>query len=200
MAMPTEQWTQNPVAFMDMSVAGYAPIVTWAWTFGDDTTSDVQNPIHIYERPGLYAVTLTVTASDSQNSTSTITKKDYVNIREIPIPPNPDFSYAPRLALTEERVFFEAASTTITDEPILEYIWQFGDEEFGRGRTVSHRYMEPGRYTVTLTVITESTSLTEPYGVSISRTVAVDRPPVADFTIWRQDGGELVQATQGLLC
>lgn len=197
MAMPTEQWTQNPVAFMDTSVAGYAPIVTWAWTFGDDTTSDVQNPIHIYERPGLYAVTLTVTASDSQNSTSTITKKDYVNIREIPIPPNPDFSYAPRLALTEERVFFEAASTTITDEPILEYIWQFGDDEFGRGRTVSHRYMEPGRYTVTLTVITESTSLTEPYGVSISRTVAVDRPPVADFTIWRQDGGELVQATQG---
>jgi PKD repeat protein/PhoPQ-activated pathogenicity-related protein len=197
MAMPTEQWTQNPVAFMDMSVAGYAPIVSWAWNFGDDTTSDVQNPLHIYENPGLYTITLTVTAGDSQSSTSTITKKDLVNIREIPNPPTPDFSYAPRLALTGERVFFEAANTTITDEPILEYVWQFGDDEFGRGRTVSHRYEEPGRYTVTLTVITESTSIMEPYGVSVSRIVAVDRPPVADFTIRRRDGDELVPATQG---
>mgnify|MGYP006289743031 CR=1 FL=1 len=196
-AMPTEQWTQNPVMFMDMSVAGFAPIVAWAWDFGDGNTSDEQNPTHVYENRGTYTVSLTVTASDSQSSSASITRKDLIKIREIPTPPNPDFSYAPRLALTEERVFFEASNSTITSEPILEYVWDFGDGDFGLGRTASHRYAEPGRYAVTLTVVTESTSITEPYGVSVTRDVSVDRAPVADFSIKRRDGDGFVEATQG---
>ena len=201
-AMPTEQWSGNPVLFIDMSVAGYAPIVAWVWNFGDGETSEEQNPLHAYANPGTYTITLTVISSDTQSTSASFTRKDFINILQIPEPPDPDFSYAPRLALTEERVFFEASNSTITDEPILEYAWDFGDGEFNMGRTVSHSYAEPGKYTVTLTVLTESTSAseacaaaleefqespgidelrqaTEFCGVSVTRNITVDRAPVA---------------------
>jgi PKD repeat protein len=32
----------------------------WRWDFGDGTTSDQQNPVHVYIEPGKYDVTLTV--------------------------------------------------------------------------------------------------------------------------------------------
>jgi PKD repeat protein len=34
---------------------------TMRWDFGDGTTSDESNPVHVYEMPGLYSVTLAVT-------------------------------------------------------------------------------------------------------------------------------------------
>lgn len=47
----------------------------WLWEFGDGATSDVQNPSHIYEVPGLYSVALTVANYAGQNS---VTAQDYI--------------------------------------------------------------------------------------------------------------------------
>jgi len=41
------------VAFKDES---YGDITGWKWDFGDGTSSSEQNPIHIYEKPGIYYV------------------------------------------------------------------------------------------------------------------------------------------------
>jgi PKD repeat protein len=44
---------------------------TWAWDFGDRSTSTEPNPIHLYEKKGSYTVTLTVTNDlGSDRSTS----------------------------------------------------------------------------------------------------------------------------------
>ena len=44
------------VAFEDLSVgAGH-----WLWEFGDGQTSSEQNPVHLYQNPGIYTVYLTV--------------------------------------------------------------------------------------------------------------------------------------------
>lgn len=40
------------------------------WKFGDGTTSDRSNPTHIYQRPGQYNVTLTVTDADGLSSST----------------------------------------------------------------------------------------------------------------------------------
>ena len=45
------------VSFMDQS-AGSPD--SWLWTFGDGTSSNEQNPTHLYSYPGTYDVTLTV--------------------------------------------------------------------------------------------------------------------------------------------
>ena len=48
------------VAFTDRSTGVPTP-TSWFWDFGDDTTSDEQNPTHTYTAVGIYTVTLTVT-------------------------------------------------------------------------------------------------------------------------------------------
>ncbi len=45
------------IAFQDMS---YGEIHSWHWDFGDGRTSDEQHPLHSYEEPGDFVVTLTV--------------------------------------------------------------------------------------------------------------------------------------------
>jgi gliding motility-associated-like protein len=60
------------VQFNDNSVTGNPldPIHTWLWTFGDGTTSALDNPSHVYTTPGTYAVTLTVTTGNGCTNTS----------------------------------------------------------------------------------------------------------------------------------
>ncbi|MCK5863184.1 MAG: PKD domain-containing protein, partial [Candidatus Hydrogenedentes bacterium] len=50
---------------------------------------------------------------------------------------------------------------------------------------------------MTLTVITESTRVSDPPGVSVTHTVAVDRAPVSEFDISRRDGDGFIPAAQG---
>ena len=62
------------VAFTDTSTGGPT---SWLWDFGDGNTSTVQNPVHTYESPGNYSVTLTVS---NAFGTSTLTKPDYIRV------------------------------------------------------------------------------------------------------------------------
>lgn len=59
--IPFPDSTGNGFFFFDMSLAN-GPIQSWAWDFGDNTTSSEQNPYHEYAAPGIYTVTLTITA------------------------------------------------------------------------------------------------------------------------------------------
>jgi PKD repeat protein len=62
------------VAFTDTSTGGPT---SWLWDFGDGSTSTEQNPVHTYESPGNYSVTLTVS---NAFGTSTLTKPDYIRV------------------------------------------------------------------------------------------------------------------------
>ena len=52
-----KQLSNNKARFMDKSLN--TPTY-WHWTFGDGTTSDEQNPMHTYDKPGKYTVMLAV--------------------------------------------------------------------------------------------------------------------------------------------
>jgi PKD repeat protein len=47
------------VSFVDSS---YVPGTDWTWSFGDGDSSDVQNPVHVYDSPGVYDVSMTITS------------------------------------------------------------------------------------------------------------------------------------------
>jgi PKD repeat protein len=47
------------VSFIDDS---YVPSTNWTWSFGDGDSSDVQDPVHVYNAPGIYNVSLTITS------------------------------------------------------------------------------------------------------------------------------------------
>jgi PKD repeat protein len=55
------------VIFTDMSSGNPTE---WEWSFGDDATSDLQNPSHAYEKGGEYPVTLTVRTGAGVSTTS----------------------------------------------------------------------------------------------------------------------------------
>lgn len=49
----------NGLQFIDLSFS-LDTIVAWTWNFGDGTSSNEQNPYHVYAQPGIYTVTLTI--------------------------------------------------------------------------------------------------------------------------------------------
>ncbi len=57
---------------------------SWHWEFGDGSTSDAQNPKHLYEQNGIYTVTLTGT---NEHGANTLEKVNYiiVNMPDAPI-------------------------------------------------------------------------------------------------------------------
>lgn len=68
-ATPTFGGYPLEVVFSDTSIYGNAYISDWLWDFGDGHTSALQNPVHIYQNPGLYSVSLTITNfADSCNT------------------------------------------------------------------------------------------------------------------------------------
>lgn len=69
--------------FTDLSVAsGGRTLTDWDYDFGDGTHSSLQNPSHLYDRTGFFSPSLIATADD--DSSGTITKLDYIEVRAIP--------------------------------------------------------------------------------------------------------------------
>jgi PKD repeat protein len=58
------------VAYQDSSTAGSAPITSWDWVFGDGTSGNGSNGVHVYV-PGTYNLSLTVTDSNGLSDTHT---------------------------------------------------------------------------------------------------------------------------------
>ncbi|MFA5247978.1 MAG: PKD domain-containing protein [Patescibacteria group bacterium] len=70
---PTSGFTPLSVQFTDTSINSPS---SWSWTFGDGSTSTLQNPSHTYSSYGVYTVILTATnsyGSDTKTSSNYIT-------------------------------------------------------------------------------------------------------------------------------
>ncbi|PAV13689.1 cell surface protein, partial [Methanosarcina spelaei] len=73
-ASPASGKAPLTVAFTDKS----SNIPTkWKWSFGDGTSSTIQNPKHKYSKAGKYTVILTVTNAKGSN---TVTETDYIKV------------------------------------------------------------------------------------------------------------------------
>jgi PKD repeat protein len=91
-----------------------------------------------------------------------------------PEPPVVSFYFA----MDHMNVMVDASGAYDPDGTIVAYDWTFGDSGVASGLTASHSYVEPGTYTITLTLI-DNDGLTS----STNRIVdIVDNPPVALFT------------------
>lgn len=68
-ASPNPQRRDQPVSFDATASEPGGTIASYAWDFGDGTTSSAEDPVHQYAAAGVYRVTLTVT-DDLGNSTA----------------------------------------------------------------------------------------------------------------------------------
>ncbi len=146
----------EPIASFTADVtSGTAPLIvqfndtsknaptTWTWNFGDDTTSNVRDPLHKFTSAGSYSIILAVRNSVGSNTTS-ISK--YINVSALTAP-EASFSAAPTSGLEPLTVRF--TDTTINFPTAWQ--WTFGDGTSSSEQNPSHTYQGSGTYTVVLT-------------------------------------------------
>ncbi len=173
---PTTGTSPLLVQFTDLSTAGTNPIISWYWSFGDGTTSNVQHPAHVYTSVGVYTVTLVVS---NGTLSDTLTRVHYIEVTEvIPIGPTADFKGVPTSGNAPLNVQFTDLSLPGSN-PIISWYWTFGDGDVSTLQHPAHTYSAPGLYTVSLTVSDGSLSDT------MIRTgyifVKAGQGPTADF-------------------
>ncbi len=158
---PANPESVESIQFKDTSTGNPA---SWNWDFGDGTTSNLQNPSHIYGKPGSYTVILKVSNGYYTRSVSkTITVLTPISV---------DFSYSPANPVAGQDVqFINNSSGSITG-----YSWNFGDGTTSTVKDPTHKYNSSGSFTVTLTA-------TGPRGSkSVSKTVTVSPSLSPSFT------------------
>ncbi|MCF8374432.1 MAG: PKD domain-containing protein [Bacteroidales bacterium] len=125
------------IQFMDNS---YGAPLTWLWNFGDGTTDTLQNPFHIYQTPGTYTVSLTV--SDS-SLTDSIVKPDLITVQE---PIVASFTVSDTLIDLGQMVnFTDQSSGSPTN-----WLWDFGDGTTSNLQSPVHYYQNADTFSVSL--------------------------------------------------
>jgi len=128
------------IQFTDLSTASHI-IDSWEWRFGDDSTSNLQNPSHDYSL-GVYDVTLIVNSSICQFNSI---KTDYITISEMP---HPSF-IVDSMVFIQEDVLFNNTSDSITS-PIF-YEWQIdGSLLTDTVESPVHKFDKRGNYEISL--------------------------------------------------
>jgi len=137
------------VQFTDQSTfIGNESIVSYDWDFGDtgsgNNSSNLPQPTHIYNVPGTYTATLTITGENGCLSTK---------IQVVEIIDFPTVNFAPPAVNCAATSLQFIASTTGN---VTDILWDFGDPDSGIANTSNafnpyHKFSTPGVYNVTLT-------------------------------------------------
>jgi len=138
--------------FVDFTDNSFGPVTTWSWTFdgGLPGTSTDENPAGIvYNNPGSYDVTLTV--SDGTN-THTTTKSGYITVAPTTaIDPVADFMAEPTTVLAGNTVDFTDLSLNVPTS----WYWEFTGAGIASSTVqdpLDVLYSTPGVYPVKLKV------------------------------------------------
>ena len=145
--------------------------VSYAWDFGDETSSAATHPTHTYDAVGVYIVSLTVT-----NSFASDTFSDTVSIIDVPIG---------GLAVENDSPTTLGSVTTLSATTAsgtnVSYLWALGDGTAGSGPNVMHVYGAVGSHTVVVTATNGRGSQT------VTGTVTIEDEPIGGLQISYSD-------------
>ncbi|MFH2063732.1 MAG: PKD domain-containing protein [Pseudomonadota bacterium] len=127
-------------------------ISDWRWDFGDGAVSTEKNPEHVYDNPGSYTVSLTVTGP---GGTDKETKIDYIVAGHKP--PVADFTADTVIGNIPHMVHF----TDVSSGTVGGWLWHFGDGKASTAQNPQNIYSASGMYDVSLTVTGPGGSDTE---------------------------------------
>ncbi len=170
-ANTTEGVAPFAVRFNDTSTGNPT---SWAWDFGDNTTSTEANPVHMYTEAGTYSVSLTVA---NEIAGDTLTRGDYITVTA---PPAAAFDANVTLGASPLIVQFTDRSTGNPEK----WRWDFGDGRSSVKQHPVHTYTAVGNYSVSLTVTNDVGSVTE----EKADYICVVAPPSANFSVAHATG------------
>lgn len=158
-ATPTSGCASLTVQFNSTST-GNPSSYSWSFPGGTPTSSTEQNPVVVYNTPGVYNVTLVASNAGGSN---TLLQNNYVTVNS-----------APATSFTSI-VNGSTATFTNTTTNGTTYSWNFGDGGTSTQSNPSHTYANDGTYSVVLTA-------TNTCGTSTAtQTVTIITPPNAAF-------------------
>jgi gliding motility-associated-like protein len=145
--------TSNPVVINPLPVAAFTPYndtcsldasftntsqnaVSYSWNFGDNTSSNLQNPLHSYPSSGTYNVTLIVTDVNGCTDTIVHTVNPYILTQA-------SFGYAVDTCARQVNFLNQSGFAYM-------YSWNFGDGDTSSQYSPIHPYGLDGTYTAVL--------------------------------------------------
>ncbi len=136
---------------------------SYAWDFGDGTTSNNATASHSYSSDGSYMVTLVVLNTDSTGNitcSDSVTSPVYINCGNgnngggNNTNSSCDASFSVDSSNCNQLVFYPNDSTASNTS----YLWDFGDGATSNNAIASHTYSANGTYTVSLIVFNQDSS------------------------------------------
>ena len=128
------------------SIAGQ----TYLWDFGDGTTSTEKTPVKIFQNPGTYRVTLTVTDPNTCN----ITDQTFRDVL-VQSAPTAAFTHSPVTPIENTPTIFRNNSSA----DAIAFAWDFGDGETlstASRLPIEHQYNRTGQYDACLIAVNQS--------------------------------------------
>lgn len=145
--------------------------VRFEWDFGDSTFSTERNPSHTYTAYGNFTVRLKVT--NATGCTDFFTMPEPVSIAK----PQISFAAVPSRGCLPLNVQFSPNVTT--PDPVVSYLWDFGDGTTSSQQNPSHLYTTQGSFSSSLTIRTAA-GCSEKYVVTDA--VLAGTKPKANFS------------------
>jgi PKD repeat protein len=176
--------TMGPIAaFTAESTNGCAPLTVvfenlssenaesfqWSFPGGEPSTSTEENPVVVYNTPGVYDVTLTAINGQGNNSS---TQPGLVVVNGVP-------STSFTQTVNGGTVTFNNTSTGATT-----YKWDFGDGENSTELNPVHTYSQSGEYMVTLTSENECGFSSATITIQVVVTGVGEIPGISEFNVY----------------
>ncbi|HEX8648436.1 MAG TPA: PKD domain-containing protein [Thermoleophilaceae bacterium] len=190
--LPEGKRTGNPLVMYSESQPGSSAIVKWHWDFGDGQTAEAPAPghaNHIYDEPGTYTVTLTVT--DAKGLTAAASGQ--ITVRSTP---QPVISFSPKKPRTTDDVHFSGQKSKVEGGKIVRWQWECrgqkttlvdsNDVKSGSKFKARCKFGNAKSYSVKLTVTSDTG---ETASLFQSMPIKLKRPPIASFN-WSPDHPE----------
>jgi PKD repeat protein len=159
------------VTFTDLSANNPTD---WVWEFGDGSLGTGSKPDHVYQKTGVYDVTLTASNPSVTNSR---TKNQYITVLNLP---RSDFVADKTRGGAPMTVKF----TDLSKGAPISWNWNFGDGSTSSDSNPVHQYTTLGTFTVTLTTSNVNGQDTTSKTGYIVTTLA----PVANFKVDQRIG------------
>ncbi len=152
----------------------------FSWDFGDGNSSAMSNPVHTFDRAGIFEVRLSARdANGCANDTTTA---------QVTVHPFPEAAFTP----TPVEDCSLPAQVVMENESLggEGFFWDFGDGNTSTLNAPVHLYADSGNYTIRLVLENE-------FGCrdSVARPLRIRAVPAADFAIANNEGCSPVEVT-----
>ena len=177
---PNIQFTTNTTSTCDVNTIfnfsdNTSGATSWYWSFGDGSTLQNQNPTHQYSSTGNYTLDLIV--SNSNGCIDTLTQSNYIHIGNSLVP---SFTVSDTNGCAPSSIHFNATTPNANS-----WSWDFGDGSTSSLKSPTHNYANPGLYTITLTVTTNSGCNGS---VIKNQYIKLDAKPIPSFSLIQDTG------------